>query len=81
MKGWVRFFLEKIMKSPEKKVAGCKNCRVGTYYGLQPDGYFTAHCRSAHLGLDDKLSYITRSVRLKISEEYPDWCPIYGKIK
>jgi len=62
-------------------MAGCKTCKVGIYYGLQVSGYFEAYCRSAHLGLDDKLCYITRYVRLKIGEEYPDWCPIYGKVK
>jgi hypothetical protein len=62
-------------------MVGCKTCRVGTYYGLQASGYFEAYCRSACLGLDDKLNYKTRSIRLKLGEEYPDWCPIYGKIK
>lgn len=54
---------------------GCKNCRVGVYYGLQVSGYYTAYCRSARLGLDDKLNYKTRSVRLKGNEKYPKWCP------
>ena len=59
----------------EKKFEGCETCNVGIYYGLQPSGYFTAYCRSARLGLDNKLNYKTRSVRLKLGEKYPDWCP------
>lgn len=78
MKGWIRFLLEKMS---EKKIVGCKNCKVGVYYGLQASGYYEGYCSSALLGLDDKLSYKTRYVRLKKSEKYPDWCPIYGKIK
>ena len=60
---------------------GCKTCTVGVYYGLQVNGYYTAYCRSARLGLDDKLSSITRSVRLKGSEKYPEWCPKKDLIK
>ena len=59
----------------KKELEGCKNCRAGSYYGLQVSGYYTATCRSAHLGLDDNLNYQTRSVRLKGSEIYPEWCP------
>ena len=65
----------------EKKFEGCETCNVGIYYGLQVSGYYTAYCRSAHLGLDDKLSYKTRSVRLKGSEKYPNWCPEKDEIK
>jgi len=82
MKGWIRFFLEKIiMKIPEKKIIGCQTCEVGVFYGLQVSGFYEAYCRSALLGLDDNLHYKTRYVHLKKGENYPDWCPIYGKIK
>ena len=61
------------------KLEGCKTCRVGSYYGLQVSGYYTATCRNARLGLDDNFYYQTRSVRLKGSEIYPEWCPEKNK--
>ena len=65
----------------EKKFKGCTTCNVGIYYGLQASGYYTAYCRSARLGLDDKLSPITRSVLLKGSLKYPEWCPEKDEIE
>jgi len=65
----------------EEKFEGCKTCNAGSYYGLQVSGYCTATCRSARLGLDDKLSYMFRSVRLKLRQKYPEWCPEKDLVK
>ena len=54
---------------------GCATCNVGIFYGLQVSGFMETYCRSARLGLDDKLSYNTRSGRFKLREKYPNWCP------
>ena len=65
----------------DKKFEGCATCNAGNFYGLQVSGYMEVHCSSARLGLDDKLSYITRVGRFKLREKHPEWCPEKDNIK
>ncbi len=65
----------------ETKFEDCATCNAGVFYGLQVSGFMTVYCRSARLGLDDKLSYMTRSGRFKLREKHPEWCPLKSNIK
>lgn len=64
----------------ERKFEDCATCRAGVFYGLQISGFNEVYCRSARLGLNDKLNYSTRYGRFKLREKYPEWCPLKDRI-